>query len=81
MSLTNANFSIWENLESLAFTFKTETTKSGTLYHIEITFEIPVLRTYAGSLVDRLSNTKTTAIIEDENGRFWLLGFKQGLTS
>jgi hypothetical protein len=75
------NFSLWQNLTGLNISIKTLQSKNGTLYDISVGFAIATLRTDTTHLLDILLNTELTAIVEDRNGRFWLLGFKQGFVT
>ena len=76
---TNEPFAILENLEGLQFSVKTEPTKSGTLYEVTVSFTVQVLRADATYFLEELMNSEYSAIAEDENGRFWLLGYREGL--
>ncbi|WP_153042711.1 hypothetical protein [Rufibacter ruber] len=75
------NFGMWDRLEALAFSVKSETSKAGTVYSVEVSFRVPALKTDTGRQIKELVKNDTTAIIEDRNGRFWLLGYKQGLSA
>jgi hypothetical protein len=74
----SGNFSLMQNLSWLNMAVKTLQSKNGTLYDISISFSIGVLNTDVTYLLEALLNAETTAIIEDKNGRFFLVGFRQG---
>lgn len=74
-------FSLFDNLEGLVYTVKPETSKNGTIYNIEVSFTVPGIKADTKYILELLSNTEAVAIIEDENNRFWLLGYSQGLIS
>lgn len=75
----NEPWSVLEDLNGLTFTVKTEPTKGGTIYSVDVAFGISVLRADANYILEALSNSEYTAIMEDLNGRFWLLGYREGL--
>lgn len=79
---TGANkFSVFDNLDELSYSVKTDNSKSGTVYVIEVNFKISGIRTIVNTVLEKLLNNNLTAILGDSNGRFWLLGYNQGFRS
>ncbi|WP_299988732.1 hypothetical protein [uncultured Pontibacter sp.] len=72
-------FSAFEELESLAYNVKPESGKNGTVYNVEVSFGISGIKADTKHLLDSMVNSELAAIVEDENYRYWLLGFGQGL--
>lgn len=78
---TETLFNLFDNLDELSYSVKTDTSKAGTVYLVEINFKITGIRTAVNSVLEKLLSNDLTAILGDSNGRFWLLGFGQGLKS
>lgn len=75
------SFAHIEGIEALSYSVKTEPSEAGTLYQVSLSFAIKGIKADAAYLLEALVNSELTAIVQDANFRFHLLGYEQGMIS
>ena len=74
-----ASWNTFNEVENPSFSSVSEVRKSGTIYKNEIGFQFSQVSTTHNKVFDDLSNSTVTAIIGDNNGKYWLIGYQIGL--
>ncbi|RNI30951.1 hypothetical protein EFA69_06570 [Rufibacter immobilis] len=77
----SGSFAMFENLSNVTYSVKAEQSKNGVSYKVDITFSIGGIKADASYMLENLINSELTGVVEDRNGRYWLVGFRQGLVS
>lgn len=72
-------WNLFNDLDNLSYVLTPDTGRNGTLYGVEIAFTTNVQTTQKNRLFDAMRNTDLTAIVEDRNYRWWLVGLEQPL--
>jgi len=78
--LDGSRFNLFDNLDEIKYSVKTEVSRIDTLYAVELSFKIQKIDVIASNILQQLQNDKQSAIILDNNNNYRLLGFRQGLT-
>ncbi|MDO7874330.1 hypothetical protein Q5H93_06265 [Hymenobacter sp. ASUV-10] len=79
VKLTGARWSVFDTPNELGFKAKRVDDKAGALYEVELSVQISGLTAQRTDQLYRLSENSLTAILADNNGRYWLLGYPQPL--
>ena len=76
---TGTKWNLFNELDNLSYSLTPEVTRNGTLYSLEVGFTASIQTRDKNSLFESLRNTDVTAVIQDRNNRWWLLGIEQPL--
>lgn len=75
----NKKYHLFDNLDDISYLLTTNSTKSGKLYQIDISFVVPNETGFKNTLFDQMVDTELVAILQDNNFVWWLLGHEQPL--
>ena len=72
-------WNLFNDLDTISYSLTPTVGKNGTLYGVEIAFTVNVQTRAKNRLFDSMRNTDLTAIVQDQNHRWWLVGLEQPL--
>lgn len=77
--VSGKKWNLFNDMDNISFTKTPKLTKNGTLYQVEIGFTVNVQTTSKNNLFNSLRETELTAVVQDKNNRWWMVGNEQPL--